>query len=178
MNYMQEGISEQAGRESEVENLEQLLVALQAAVVELRAELQAGGMGGVIADIGAPETVYVPLVGRIAAGIPNLAEQAIDGYLPLPRQLVGGEGIYLLKVSGDSMIDAGILDSDLVVVHEQPEVENGQIAAALIGDEATIKTFKRSEGRLLLMPHNPAYQPIPADNAVILGKVVAVLRLM
>ena len=127
-------------------------------------------------DITSQEAAYVPLVGRIAAGGPILAEQAIEDIFPLPRQLVGEGTLFLLKVVGDSMINAAIADGDWVVVRQQPVAENGDIVAAMIDGEATVKTFKRSAEHIWLMPHNPAYTPIPGDEAEILGKVVAVLR--
>ena len=127
-------------------------------------------------DITSQEAAYVPLVGRIAAGGPILAEQAIEDIFPLPRQLVGEGTLFLLKVVGDSMINAAIADGDWVVVRQQPVAENGDIVAAMIDGEATVKTFKRSAEHVWLMPHNPAYTPIPGDEAEILGKVVAVLR--
>jgi len=123
-----------------------------------------------------PAASYVPVVGRIAAGGPILAEQAVEDVFPLPRQLVGDGQLFLLKVSGDSMIDAAICDGDWVVVRQQPVAENGEIVAAMIDGEATVKTFKRRDGHVWLLPHNPAYEPIPGDEATVLGRVVAVLR--
>jgi len=127
-------------------------------------------------DITSQEAAYVPVVGRIAAGGPILAEQSIEDIFPLPRQLVGEGTLFLLKVVGDSMINAAIADDDWVVVRQQPVAENGDIIAAMIDGEATVKTFKRSGSHVWLMPHNPAYTPIPGDEAEILGRVVAVLR--
>jgi repressor LexA len=127
-------------------------------------------------DITSQEAAYVPLVGRIAAGGPIMAEEAIEDIFPLPRQLVGEGTLFLLKVIGDSMINAAIADGDWVVVRQQPVAENGDIVAAMLEGEATVKTFKRSADHVWLMPHNPAYTPIPGDEAEILGKVVAVLR--
>ena len=117
-----------------------------------------------------------PVVGRIAAGGPILAEQAVEDVFPLPRQLVGDGTLFLLKVVGDSMVDAAICDGDWVVVRQQPVADNGEIVAAMIDGEATVKTFKRRDGHVWLMPHNPAYAPIPGDEATILGRVTAVLR--
>jgi repressor LexA len=119
---------------------------------------------------------YVPVVGRIAAGGPILAEEAIEDIFPLPKAIVGEGSLFLLKVAGDSMIDAAIADNDWVVVRQQPTADNGEIVAAMIDGEATVKTFKRRDGHVWLMPHNDAYEPIPGDDATILGKVVAVLR--
>src|SRR2546430_877909 len=127
-------------------------------------------------DIPSQEAIYVPLVGRIAAGGPILAEQAVEDVFPLPRQLVGEGTLFLLKVAGDSMINAAIADGDWVVVRQQPVADNGDIVAAMIDGEATVKTFKRKDGHVWLMPHNEAYDPIPGDEATILGIVVAVLR--
>ena len=127
-------------------------------------------------DIPSQEAAMVPLVGRIAAGGPILAEQAIEDVFPLPRQLVGEGTLFLLKVAGDSMMNAAITDGDWVVVRQQEDAENGEIVAAMLDGEATVKTFKRSDGHVWLIPHNPAYTPILGDEATILGKVVAVLR--
>src|SRR5215469_8456712 len=127
-------------------------------------------------DITSQEAAYVPLVGRIAAGGPILAEEAIEDIFPLPRQIVGEGTLFLLKVVGDSMINAAIADGDWVVVRQQPVAENGDIVAAMLEGEATVKTFKRAADHIWLMPHNPAYAPIPGNDAEILGKVVAVLR--
>ncbi|GAA2103379.1 transcriptional repressor LexA [Microlunatus panaciterrae] len=123
-----------------------------------------------------PEPVHVPVLGRIAAGGPILAEERIEDVFALPRQLVGEGTMFLLQVSGDSMIDAAICDGDWVVVRQQQTADNGDIVAALLDTEATVKTFKRTDGQVWLMPHNPAYDPIDGNHASILGKVVAVLR--
>ncbi len=123
-----------------------------------------------------PQPAYVPVVGRIAAGGPILAEQAVEDVFPLPRELVGTGTLFMLKVVGDSMVDAAIADGDWVVVRQQPSADNGDIVAAMIDGEATVKTYKRRDGHVWLMPHNPAYAPIPGDEAVILGRVVTVLR--
>jgi repressor LexA len=125
-----------------------------------------------------PAPAYVPLVGRIAAGGPILAEEAVEDVFALPKQLVGEGTHFLLNVTGDSMIEAAIADGDWVVVRQQPVAENGDIVAAMIDGEATVKTFKRRDEKVWLMPHNPAYEPIPGDDATILGRVVAVLRKM
>jgi repressor LexA len=125
-----------------------------------------------------PAPAFVPLVGRIAAGGPILAEEAVEDVFTLPKQLVGEGTHFLLKVAGDSMIDAAIADGDLVVVRQQPVAENGDIVAAMIDGEATVKTFKRRDGHVWLQPQNPAYEPIPGDEASVLGRVVAVLRKM
>jgi repressor LexA len=123
-----------------------------------------------------PEAAYVPVIGRIAAGGPILAEQAIEDVFPLPKEIVGEGETFLLKVVGDSMVDAAITDGDWVVVRQQPTAENGDVVAAMIDGEATVKTLKRRDGHVWLMPHNPAYEPILGDEASILGRVVAVLR--
>lgn len=123
-----------------------------------------------------PSPVLVPVVGRIAAGGPILAEQLIEDVFPLPRALVGEGTLFLLRVAGDSMIDAAISDGDWVVVRQQPTAENGEIVAAMIDGEATVKTWRRRDGHAWLLPHNPAYSPILADDATVLGRVVTVLR--
>jgi repressor LexA len=127
-------------------------------------------------DDAAPAPTYVPLVGRIAAGGPVLAEQAVEDVFPLPRELVGEGTLFMLKVTGDSMVEAAICDGDWVVVRQQPTAENGEIVAAMIDGEATVKTYKRRDGHVWLLPHNPAYEPIPGDDATVLGRVVTVLR--
>ncbi|ART70844.1 repressor LexA [Mycobacterium dioxanotrophicus] len=123
-----------------------------------------------------PEPTFVPVLGRIAAGGPILAEQAVEDVFPLPRELVGEGSLFLLKVVGDSMVDAAICDGDWVVVRQQNVADNGDIVAAMIDGEATVKTFKRTRGQVWLMPHNPAYDPIPGNDAAVLGKVVTVIR--
>ena len=123
-----------------------------------------------------PAAAYVPVVGRIAAGGPILAEQAVEDVFPLPRQVVGEGTLFLLQVQGDSMVDAAICDGDWVVVRQQQTAENGDVVAAMIDGEATVKTFKRTDGHVWLIPHNPAYQPINGDEATVLGRVTAVLR--
>ncbi|GAA3230024.1 transcriptional repressor LexA [Actinocorallia longicatena] len=123
-----------------------------------------------------PTPAYVPLVGRIAAGGPILAEESVEDIFTLPKQLIGEGEHYLLKVQGDSMIEAAIADGDWVVVRQQPDADNGDIVAAMIDGEATVKTFKRKDGHVWLMPQNAAYDPIPGDESSVLGKVVAVLR--
>jgi len=123
-----------------------------------------------------PSPVFVPVVGRIAAGGPVLAEQAVEDVFPLPKEIVGGGTLFLLRVVGDSMVEAAITDGDWVVVRQQPNAENGDIVAAMIDGEATVKTFKRRDGHVWLLPHNPAYEPIPGNEATVLGRVVAVLR--
>ncbi len=119
---------------------------------------------------------FVPMLGRIAAGGPILAEEMIEDVYPLPRELVGEGTLFMLQVKGDSMINAAICDGDWVVVRQQPDADNGDMVAALIDGEATVKTYQRRDGHLWLLPQNPAYEPIPGDEATIMGKVVAVLR--
>jgi len=118
----------------------------------------------------------VPLVGRIAAGIPITAEQQVDDIVALPDQLVGSGDLFMLTVVGDSMVDAAICDGDFVVVRQQKTAENGDIVAAMLDDEATVKVFKQRDGHTWLLPQNSAYEPILGDHATILGKVVTVLR--
>jgi len=123
-----------------------------------------------------PDATYVPVVGRIAAGGPILAEERVEDVFPLPKSLVGDGTLFLLEVSGDSMIDAAICNGDYVVVRQQPVAENGEIVAAMLDGEATVKTFQRKDGKVWLLPHNDDYSPIDGDHATILGKVTAVLR--
>jgi repressor LexA len=123
-----------------------------------------------------PEPTFVPVLGRIAAGGPILAEEAVEDVFPLPRELVGDGSLFLLRVIGDSMVDAAICDGDWVVVRQQNVADNGDIVAAMIDGEATVKTFKRTGEQIWLMPHNPAFDPIPGNEAAVLGKVVTVIR--
>ena len=125
-----------------------------------------------------PEPSYVPLVGQIAAGGPILAEERVEEVFPLPKTLVGDGTLFLLEVKGDSMVDAAICDGDYVVVRQQPTAENGEIVAAMIDGEATVKTFQRKRNKVWLLPHNDAYEPIDGTDATILGKVTTVLRRM
>src|SRR4051794_7834905 len=123
-----------------------------------------------------PVATYVPMVGRIAAGGPILAEERVEEIMPLPKSLVGDGTLFLLEVAGDSMIEAAICNGDYVVVRQQPTAENGEIVAAMLDGEATVKTFQRKDGHVWLLPHNDAYEPIDGNHATILGKVTAVLR--
>ncbi|WDF34850.1 transcriptional repressor LexA [Arthrobacter agilis] len=122
------------------------------------------------------DTALVPLVGRIAAGGPILADQVVEDVMPLPRQLVGHGDLFMLRVSGDSMVDAAICDGDWVVVRRQQNAQNGDIVAALLDDEATVKTFRQRDGHTWLLPQNTRYEPILGDHASIMGKVVSVMR--
>jgi repressor LexA len=124
----------------------------------------------------APPATYVPMLGRIAAGGPILAEQNLETVFPLPQELVGQGELFMLEVAGESMVDAAICDGDYVVVRSENTASNGDIVAAMIDGEATVKTFQRKDGRVWLLPHNPAYEPIDGTHATILGKVTAVLR--
>lgn len=124
----------------------------------------------------AEETAYVPLVGQIAAGVPITADQQVEEVMPLPRQLVGDGTVFMLKVVGDSMVDAAICDGDFVVVRQQREANNGDIVAAMLDGEATVKVFRRRDGHTWLLPRNSAFEPILGDYAEVLGKVVAVFR--
>jgi repressor LexA len=121
-------------------------------------------------------TTMVPWVGQIAAGIPITADQNIEEVMALPRTLVGQGELFMLKVVGESMIDAAICDGDWVVVRRQQNADNGDIVAAQIDGEATVKTFKNRDGQIWLLPRNSAFEPIPGNHAEILGKVVSVLR--
>jgi len=123
-----------------------------------------------------PQAAYVPVLGQIAAGVPITAEELVEDVFPLPKQIVGEGELFLLKVVGDSMVDAAICDGDWVVVSRQQTADNGDIVAALLDNEATVKTFKRKDGHVWLLPHNPAFEPIDGDQATVLGKVTAVLR--
>lgn len=125
-----------------------------------------------------PQAVNVPMLGRIAAGAPILADEQIEEVFSLPKQIVGNHTTFMLEVRGDSMIDAAICDRDWVVIAKQNTANNGEIVAALLDNEATVKTFMRKDGHVWLLPHNDLYDPINGDYATILGKVIAVIRKM
>lgn len=127
-------------------------------------------------DAALRKAVLVWLMGQIAAGRLTLIDRVFEDFFVLPKQLVGEGPLFLLQVRGDSMVDAAITDGDLVVVREQPAAENGEIVAAMIDEEATIKTYKKSGDNIWLMPQNQKYQAIPGERATVLGKVVAVIR--
>jgi repressor LexA len=122
------------------------------------------------------KTRFIPLVGRIAAGGPITAEQDVEEIVPLPESLVGSGDLFMLKVVGDSMINAAICDGDFVVIRSQKDCNKGEIVAAMIDGEATVKTFSRKDGHIWLLPANDDFEPINGDNCEILGKVTAVLR--
>jgi repressor LexA len=125
-----------------------------------------------------PQATMVPMLGRIAAGGPILAEERVEEIFPLPKTLVGDGTLFLLEVAGDSMVDAAICHGDYVVVRQQPNAENGEVVAAMLDGEATVKTLQKKDGQVWLLPHNDAYDPIDGTYATILGKVTAVLRRM
>lgn len=118
----------------------------------------------------------VPLVGRVAAGVPILAEENIEETLPVPAELAGDGEHFVLRVRGDSMIEAGILNDDYIVVRKQPDARNGDIVVALVEDEATVKRFYKENGHFRLQPENSAMSPIIVQDVVILGKVVSLMR--
>ena len=142
--------------------------------IEILVELGDGNPDAV--RVSDDDIVNVSLVGRIAAGVPITAEQNVEDVFALPRQVVGQGNVFMLKVQGDSMIDAAICDGDYVVVREQQTAVNGDIVAAMLNDEATVKVFKQRDGKTWLLPRNSAYEPIDGDYATVLGKVVAVIR--
>lgn len=121
-------------------------------------------------------TVTLPLIGRVAAGIPILAEQNVEDTFTLPSEIAAESSSFILEVHGDSMINAGIFNGDFIVVREQPNAMNGEIVVAMIDNEATVKTFYKERGRVRLQPENDAMEPIYASNPTILGKVVALMR--
>ncbi|OAA24741.1 SOS-response transcriptional repressor, LexA [Frankia sp. EI5c] len=155
--------------------MEVLPIGGQRAGARARAAGRSAEPAGPVAVEGGTPT-YVPLVGRIAAGGPILAEQAIEDVFPLPKEIVGEGTLFLLRVVGQSMVNAAICDGDYVVVRQQPVADNGEIVAAMIDGEATVKRFRQRDGRVWLAPENPAFSDIPAEDATILGRIVAVMR--
>jgi len=147
------------------------------AISVISRETETSSRGGSDRILRLPRNVIeLPLVGQVAAGLPTLAEENIEDSMLLPTQIVGDMGSFMLTVKGDSMIEAGILDGDYVVVKEQPTANNGEIVVALIDDEATVKTFYRESDRIRLQPENHTMEPIYARDVMILGKVIALLR--
>jgi repressor LexA len=154
-------------------------VAHQLKVLEDRGFIRRGARGSRAIDVRTPgeqANVPVPVLGTIAAGAPILADEHVDEELNLPLSLVGHGTLFALKVKGDSMIEAAICDGDTVVVRQQQVADNGDIVAAMIDGEATVKVLRRNGRHIELVPRNPAYDVIPGDDATILGKVVTVLR--
>jgi repressor LexA len=123
-----------------------------------------------------PETISLPIVGRVAAGVPITATENLEDTFVLPASFVGHNGSFMLRVKGDSMIDAAILDGDLIVVEPQPDAHNGQIVVAMIDGEATVKTFYREANRIRLQPENRTMEPIYVDDVTVVGRVEAVVR--
>ena len=140
-----------------------------------RAITLAAPAGRAVGEEASPQENQIPVVGNVAAGSPILAEECIEDYLTFDTQGKAGE-FFALKVRGESMLNAGILPGDLVVVHRQPEANSGEIVVALFEDEATVKTLRRRDGKVWLMPANDDYEPIDGTHAQIVGKVVAVVR--
>ena len=130
---------------------------------------------GPVAEEEDPHADQIPVVGNVAAGSPILAQECIEDYLTFDTQGLSGEH-FALRVRGESMLNAGILPDDLVVVHRQQEARNGEIVVALFEDEATVKTYQNRDGHVWLLPENPDYEPIDGTDAQIIGKVVAVVR--
>jgi repressor LexA len=165
------GLASSSSVHAQLANLERLGLVRRDATKPRAMELRGRPRGG---------GVTVPLVGRIAAGAPVMADENVEEYLQVPSGFAGQEDHFALRVSGDSMQGAGLLDGDLVVVHRQDTAAEGDIVVALISgpaeDEATVKRFHRADGKILLMPENPAYEPLELTDGRVLGKVVAVLR--
>ncbi|MBQ4347208.1 MAG: transcriptional repressor LexA [Firmicutes bacterium] len=123
-----------------------------------------------------PEMVRVPIVGTITAGEPILATENIESEFPLPLEYAGGDSVFMLRVKGDSMIEAGIFDKDLILVREQPTAQNGEIVVAMIEDFATVKTFYKEDGHIRLQPENASMSPIILNDVKIVGEVIGLFR--
>lgn len=121
-------------------------------------------------------TAVVPIMGRVTAGMPILAVEDIQGYVPVSDRIRRGRELFALRVVGESMINAGILDDDIVIVHKTPVAENGQIVVAMVEDEATVKRFYKENGHYRLQPENDSFDPIIVDECCILGQVISVVR--
>ena len=125
---------------------------------------------------GTEPSVQIPIMGRVTAGMPILAVEDIEGYVPVSEKVRRGRELFALRVMGESMINAGILDGDIVIVHKTPSAENGDIVVALVGDEATVKRFYKENGHFRLQPENEQFEPIIVDEVVLLGRVVSLVR--
>lgn len=134
------------------------------------------GVNRCIQIAGEEKSVGVPVLGRVAAGYPILAVENVECYVPVPEHLRRGRELFALRVQGESMIDAGIYDNDIVIVNRTPVAENGEIVVALVGDEATVKRFYKENGHFRLQPENDLFEPIIVDEVVVLGKVVSLVR--
>lgn len=134
------------------------------------------GVNRCIQISGEEKSVSVPVMGRVAAGYPILAVEDIECYVPVPERLKRGKEIFALRIQGESMINAGIFDGDIVVIHRTPVAENGEIVVALVEDEATVKRFYKEDGHFRLQPENDAFEPIIVDEVVLLGKVIYLIR--
>lgn len=134
------------------------------------------GMNRCIRLPGAEKTASVPVMGRVTAGMPILAVEDVEGYVTVSETFRRGRELFALRVVGESMINAGILDGDTVIVHRTPTAENGEIVVALVGEEATVKRFYKEKGHFRLQPENDSFDPIIVDEVVLLGKVVALFR--
>ncbi len=124
------------------------------------------------------EMVNVPVIGTVAAGMPILAEENIEDYMPIPVEMLPNKEVFMLKVKGESMIDAGIFNNDKVIVAKQDTARNGEMVVALVEDSATVKTFYKENGHIRLQPENASMDPIIVDNVQILGKVIGLFRMM
>ncbi|MDD6251758.1 MAG: transcriptional repressor LexA [Oscillospiraceae bacterium] len=134
------------------------------------------GMNRCIRLPGAEKTASVPVMGRVTAGMPILAVEDVEGYVTVSETFRRGRELFALRVVGESMINAGILDGDTVIVHRTPTAENGEIVVALVGEEATVKRFYKEKGHFRLQPENDSFEPIIVDEVVLLGKVIALFR--
>ncbi|MBQ2537721.1 MAG: transcriptional repressor LexA [Ruminococcus sp.] len=134
------------------------------------------GVNRCIQITGEEKSVNVPVVGKVAAGEPITAIQNIEFYVPVSEQLKRGRELFALRIQGESMVNAGILDGDIVIVHRTPVAENGEIVVAMVEDSATVKRFYKENGHFRLQPENDSYEPIIVDEVVLLGKVVSLIR--
>ncbi len=127
-------------------------------------------------DMFLPEIVPVPVVGQVTAGEPILAEENIEEYFPLPKEMVRQDTVFMLRIRGDSMVNAGIMDGDYAIVRQQPSAQNGEIVVALLEEEATVKRFYREKDHVRLQPENDGYEPIITSGVTVIGKVIGVFR--
>lgn len=170
------GLSSSSSVHAQLEKLEQLGYLRRDPTKPRAIEVLAGSDASVDLEFTPSDLLNVPIVGAVTAGMPILAEQNVQSYFPLPKDFTRSTDVFMLRVKGDSMINAGIFDGDLVIVNREPNAVNGDIVVALLGEEATVKRFYKEQQQIRLQPENESYQPIMATDVKILGRVIGLIR--
>lgn len=170
------GLSSSSSVHAQLEKLEQLGYLRRDPTKPRAIEVLAGSATSADLEFTPSNLLNVPIVGAVTAGMPILAEQNIQSYFPLPKDFTRSTDVFMLRVKGDSMINAGIFDGDLVIVNREPSAANGDIVVALLGEEATVKRFYKEQHQIRLQPENESYQPIITTDVKILGRVIGLIR--